>query len=61
MSSKIGRPTNSLKEKNIKFRADNDFEEKLKFCSTQLNLNRSETLRYCVLTLYRTLKEDKGD
>ena len=50
-----------MKEKNIKFRADTDFEQKLEYCSTQLNLNRSETIRYCVLSLYKTLQEDKGD
>ncbi len=56
MNKKIGRPTTSLKEKTIKFRADEEFQAKLDFCSNQIKLNKSETLRQCLDILYTQLK-----
>jgi len=57
MKQKLGRPTESVKEKTIKFRADNKFKAKLDYCSEKINLNKSETLRYSVTYLYKTLKQ----
>ena len=56
MNKKLGRPTECVKEKIIKFRADDEFQNKLDYCSERLNLNRSETLRYSITDLYAQLK-----
>ncbi|QOR34835.1 CopG family transcriptional regulator [Clostridium sp. 'deep sea'] len=52
---KRGRPTNSPKNKTIKFRIDEDTEHKLIYCSEELKISKSQILREGVTRIYDDL------
>ncbi|SKC76705.1 CopG family transcriptional regulator [Maledivibacter halophilus] len=54
-NKKIGRPTNAPKNKTIKFRIDDETDKKLRYCSDELNISKSEVLRKGVHKVYDDL------
>ena len=56
----MGRPTNSPKTHELKFRADDETAKKLKECSERLGVSQAEVLRQGVHKVYEELlKEGK--
>ena len=52
---KMGRPTDSPKDKDLKIRMDKDSLEKLQVCSEQLGISRSEVIRKSIRRTYEEL------
>ncbi len=57
----MGRPTDSPKKNELKFRADDQTAEMLKTCSIKLGVSQAEVLRRAVHEIYEVLqKEEQG-
>lgn len=54
-STKVGRPTESVKEELIKARVDSDLKEKLEFCATKLGCSKSEIVRLGIENVFKQL------
>lgn len=54
-AKKMGRPTDSRKDIDIKFRFDRDTVEKLKICSEKMQITRAEVVRRGVRKMYDSL------
>lgn len=54
-STKIGRPTECVKEEVIKARLDNELKEKLEFCAVKYGCSRSEIVRIGIENVFRQL------
>lgn len=56
--TKIGRPTDSIKEKTIKARIDKETEEMLDYCLKHTDMTKSEIIRAGIKNIYETIKGD---
>ena len=56
-AKKMGRPTDSRKDTEIRVRANPDTMRKLDECSKKLNTNRSEVVRKGIDKMYDDLKK----
>lgn len=54
-AKKMGRPTDSRKDIDIKFRFDRDTVEKLEICSEKMQITRAEVVRRGVRKMYDSL------
>ena len=54
-STKVGRPTESVKEELIKARVDSDLKEKLGFCAAKLGCSKSEIVRLGIENVFKQL------
>jgi len=54
-NKKMGRPTDSPKDTTLKIRMDKDSLEKLKICSEELGISRSEVIRSSIRKTYGEL------
>ena len=54
-STKIGRPTECVKEELIKARVDSDLKEKLEFCASKCGCSKSEIVRLGIEKVFKQL------
>lgn len=54
-STKVGRPTKSVKEDLIKARIDSDLKEKLELCAAKLGCSKSEIVRLGIENIFKQL------
>ncbi len=54
-STKIGRPTECVKEELIKARVDSSLKEKLEFCAEKLACSKSEIVRLGIEIVFKQL------
>lgn len=54
-STKVGRPTESVKEELIKARVDSDLKEKLEFCAAKQGCSKSEIVRLGIENVFKQL------
>lgn len=54
-STKVGRPTESVKEELIKARVDSDLKEKLEFCAAKRGCSKSEIVRLGIENVFKQL------
>ena len=55
-NKKMGRPTDSLKDKEIKIRIDQDSLNKLQYYSEKMNVSRSEAIRRLIRKAYEDIQ-----
>lgn len=56
MGKKIGRPTNELKDREIKIRVSTKTLEKLEYCHERMRLTKAEIVRKGIDRIYNELK-----
>lgn len=56
-SKKIGRPTNNPKNDELKIRISEEDKEKLEYCVSKTNKNKSEIVREGIDKVYNELKK----
>lgn len=56
-NKKMGRPTDSPKDAEIKVRVDKDTLAQLRFCSDKMGITRSEVVRNSIRRTYEELQK----
>lgn len=56
MSAKMGRPTDNPKNIRFEIRLDNDTNEKLEKCSSELNLTKTDVIRKGIDLVEKSIK-----
>lgn len=57
MSAKMGRPTDNPKNIRFEIRLDNDTNEKLEKCSSELNLTKTDVIRKGIDLVEKSIKK----
>lgn len=58
---KVGRPTDSIKNKLIKARIDKKTNDELEYCMRTKHISKSEVIREGIHQMYYEIKGDKWD
>ena len=56
MGTKMGRPTDSPKNYQLRIRLSDEEKEKLEFCSEKTGLSKSDVVRLGIEKVYESLK-----